>query len=326
MSGYWQIYLSEEDWAKCALITSEGLFQPTRMPQGLCDAPATFQRAMDHIMGDIKLSCVLVYLDDVNIFSKTFTKHLQHLREVFTKISNSGLKLKLFKCSFFKSKLEILGHEVSCTSIHPKPAKVEAITNMHPPESLQDVQVFLGMVGYYRQFMKDFAKKAEPFIMLLRDNIPFQWDLEQQQGFEEPKKTLAMAPILRYHDYNKLFILHCDVSQYALGVVLSQLDDILIDHHVAFICCTLNKHEKNYMVTKKECLAVLFGIKLFRPFIHGTHFEVVTDHHFLRWLQQLKDPEGRLACWSLKLQAFDFKIIHHAGVNTKMLMVYQGCL
>ena len=119
------------------------------MPQGLCNAPATFQRAMDNLLGDLKLSCVLVYLDDITVFSKTFSDHLEHLKQVFLRLRTAGLKLKPSKCSFFQENMEFLGHKVSREGIHPLPNKIEAIKNMAVPSSLRDIQVFLGMAGYY---------------------------------------------------------------------------------------------------------------------------------------------------------------------------------
>jgi len=156
-SGYWQIELSKEDCEKCALITSEGLFEPTRMPQGLCNAPATFQRSMDNLLGDLKLSCVLVYLDDITVFSCTFNDHLAHLREVFTRLRTANLKLKKDKCSFLKNQLEFLGHHISAEGIQPQSSKLDAINQMKVPTSLRDIQVFLGMTGYYHQFIQNYA-------------------------------------------------------------------------------------------------------------------------------------------------------------------------
>ena len=148
-SGYWQVNLPPKEREKASLITSEGLFELTQMPQGLCNAPASFQSAMDSILRDLKLSCVLLYLNDINVFSSTFTDHLSHIKSVFLKIRKARLKLEPSKCSFFKDYLEFLGHEVTQTGIYPMSNKVEAINRMLPPTYLWDVQVFLGMLGYY---------------------------------------------------------------------------------------------------------------------------------------------------------------------------------
>lgn len=167
ISGYWQIDLPAEEQEKCAIIAQSGLYQPTRMPQGLTNAPATFQQCMDSIMSDLKLSCVLVYLDDINVFSKTFSDHMSHLRAVFTRLCKAGLKLKPSKCQFFKNSLEFLGFVVTSKGVKPVPAKVEAIEKMKTPENLRDIQCFLGMLGYYRRFVPKFATLAEPLTYLL---------------------------------------------------------------------------------------------------------------------------------------------------------------
>ena len=141
------------------------------MPQGLCNAPATFQRAMDSILGDLKLSCDLVYLDDINVFSKTFTDHLQHLEEVFKRLLAINLKIKPSKCSFFKSQLEYLGFVVDPHGLRPQPAKVDGINKMAAPSNKKDVQVFLGMVGYYRRFIPNFSKHTEPIFWILKRKL-----------------------------------------------------------------------------------------------------------------------------------------------------------
>ena len=312
-SGYWQVDLSPEDREKCALISSEGLFEPTRMPQGLCNAPATFQRAMDGLLGDLKMSCVLVYLDDITVFSRTFQEHLSHLRLVFNRLRTAGLKLKPSKCSFFKTEMEFLGHHVSQSGIAPLPGKIDAIRHMTQPTSLRDIQVFLGMVGYYCQFIPHFSELAEPLVRLLIKEVPFVWDEEQDSAFNALREALASSPVLVHPDFDKPFVLFTDASNVAVGAILAQLDENKVDHPIAYFSKTLSKAERNYSVTERECLAVLLAIKQFRPFLYGTHFTIVTDHSSLRWLQQMKDPDGRLARWALKLQHYDFSIVHRAG-------------
>ena len=147
-SGYWQLDLPPEDQEKCAIITEKGFLQPNQMLQGLTNAPATFQRAMHTVMGDLKLTSVLVYLDDINIFSRTFHEHLRHLEEVFQRLLKANLKLKPRKCNFFKEHLELLGFVISKDGLRPLPAKVETISHMQVPANKRDIQVFLGMIGY----------------------------------------------------------------------------------------------------------------------------------------------------------------------------------
>lgn len=195
-SGYWQANLSPEDQEKCALISSEGLFKPTRMPQGLCNAPATFQRAIYNILGDLKMSFVLVYLDKITVFLRILHEHLSHLRLVFNCLQDAGLKLKPSKCSFFQSEMEFLSHRVSCDGIAPLPGKVDVIRNMSTPASLRDIQVFIGMVGYYRQFVPHFAELAKPLVRLLTKDTPFVWGYEQESSFRALIDALATSPVL----------------------------------------------------------------------------------------------------------------------------------
>lgn len=167
-SGYWQIELPESEQEKCAMITASGLYQPMCMPQGLCNAPATFQRAMDYILSDLKLSCVLVYLDNINVFSRTFNKHLKHLEEVFSRVVKKNMKLKPSKCHFFKSQVDYLRFVIDKNGLCPQDPKVEAINKMSTPANKRDVQVFLGMIGYYQRFVPNFATITGPLFNLLR--------------------------------------------------------------------------------------------------------------------------------------------------------------
>lgn len=313
ISGYWQIDLPAADQEKCAIITENGLFQPTRMPQGLSNAPATFQRAMDTVIGDLKLLCVLVYLDDINVFSRTFDEHLLHLEAVFCRLISANLKLKPRKCNFFKEHLEFLGYKISKEGLSPVPAKVEAIEKMQTPANKRDVQVFLGMIGYYRRFIPGFASIGDPLFHLLKGEVPFNWSSSCQEAFDTFKKCLISLPLLSYPDFSKPFTVHTDASLTAIGGVLSQFDSEGLEHPVGYCSRTLNRHERNYTVTERECLAVIYSYQQFRTYLHGVKFTVVTDHASLQWLKTLKDPEGRLARWAIKLQAFDYEIKHRAG-------------
>lgn len=275
------------------------------MPQGLTNAPATFQRAMDAVMGDLKLTSVLVYLDDINVFSRTFHEHLRHLEEVFQRLLKANLKLKPRKCNFFKEHLEFLGFVISKDGLRPVPAKVEAISHMQVPANKRDIQVFLGMIGYYRRFIPNFAQLGDPLFNLLRTDVDFFWSTACQKAFDALKHTLMCAPVLAYPNFDKPFVVHTDASLTAIGGVLSQLDENGLEHPVGYCSRTLNSHERNYTVTERECLDVIYSYQQFRVYLHGVHFTVVTDHASLKWLKTLKDPEGRLARWAIKLQAFD---------------------
>ena len=175
ISGYWQVEDPESEQKKCAIITSSRLYQPTCMPQGLCNASATFQQIMDSVLADLKFSCVLIYLDNINVFSKTFNEHLVHLEQVFIRLAQNNLKLKPKKCHFFKDRIDYLGFIVSKDGLLPQPDKIPAIEHMSTPANKRDIQVFLGMVGYYRRFISDFSKIAQPLFHLLKHEVPFIW-------------------------------------------------------------------------------------------------------------------------------------------------------
>ena len=305
IAGYWQIPMQVEDQEKCAIITADGLYKPTRMPQGLDNATATFQRLMDTTFRDLKSICVLVYLEDINFYSKSFNEHLADLEKVFIRLEKVGLKLKPKKCQFFKDNLEFLGHVITKKGITPVPAKVEAIGKMAPPSSVKDLQCFLGMVGYYRRFIESFANLAQPMFRLLKKDVEFIWDKDCQAGFESLKQALMESPVLAYPDFSKEFILYTDVSLVAVGVVLAQLSDDGHDHPVAYFSRTLKTHERNYSVTERKCLAVLYGFEECRPYLYGSHFKVVADQYSLKCLNNLKDPEGLLAFWAVYLQDYN---------------------
>ena len=223
--------------------------------------------------------------------------------------------MKPKKCLFFKKDLEYLGRIVSEEGVKPLPSKLQAIKKMEPPKNLTELQSFLGLVGYYRRFIPAFANIAQDLFELLKKDVSYEWSDGCNQSFKNLKAALMTTPVLRYLDFSKPFILFTNASLSALGVVLLQNNEEGIDRPIANFSRTLNKHKRNYTVTEKECLAVLFGINESRPYIYGTRFKVVTDHSSLRWLLNLKDPDGRLARWAVKLQSYDFEIEHRPGTK-----------
>lgn len=193
--------------------------------------------------------------------------------------------------------MEFLGHRVSQEGIAPLPGKVDSIRKTSTPASLCDIQVFIGMARYYQNFISHFAELAEPLVRLLTKNTPFYWGEEQESSFRALIKALATLPLLVRLNFDKPFIMFTNVSDVAIGAILAQHEENKVDHPIAYYSITLSKAERNYSVTKLECLAVLLTIKQFRPFLYGTHFTVVANHSSLKWLQQMKDPDGRLARW-----------------------------
>jgi hypothetical protein len=257
---------------------------------------------------------VEIYLDDITVHSATFDEHIFHLRTVFVALANANLKVNAEKCTWFSRKIKLLGHVISKNHIAMDPAKIEAIKSRIPPTNVKQVQQYLGICNYYRRFIQDFSKIASPLFQLLQKDKKWEWTSEHQCAFDALKDKLVSYPILRHPVRNRTFWLHTDASGYALGAVLSQKDpEDDKEYVVAYASRMLKGAELHYGITEKECLAVVYAVKLFRIYLYGAKFNIVTDHSALNWLMSIKDPTGRLARWSIYLQAFNFEISHKKG-------------
>ena len=313
ISGYWQVEMSPEDQEKTAFCTPEGLFEFTVMPFGLCNAPATFQRLMDLVLSGLQWTECLVYLDDVIILGRDFEDHLRSLKLVFQRLRESGLKLKPAKCSLFQEKVSYLGHVISADGLATDPDKSNQVAWWPVPTSAKEVQKFLGLANYYRRFVKGFASIAKPLHKLTEKNSVFKWTEECQEAFIELRHRLTSTPALAHPDFSKPFTLDTDASNTGIGAVLSQEGEDGVEHVIAFGSRLLTKPERNYCVTRRELLAVVFFTNHFRPYLMGRKFCLRTDHGSLQWLKNFKDPEGQLARWLEKLQEFDFDVVHRRG-------------
>ena len=312
--GYWQVEMSEEDRAKTAFSTHEGLYEFKVMPFGLCNAPATFQRLMDLVLSGIQWSSCLVYIDDIVIVRKTVQNHLDNLQLVLDRIKRAGLWLKPSKCHLFQKEILYLGHRITRDGVATDPGKIDAVRKWAVPRTVQEVQRFLGLVGYYRKFVSNFAATAKLLYRLTERGREFIWTTECEAAFLKLKSRLVSAPILAFPDFTKIFILDTDASQSGVGAVLSQLHDGQ-ERVVAYASRVLSKAERQYSVTRKELLAVVTFVKHFRHYLLGRHFVVRTDHSSLQWLYNFKEPEGQTARWLESLQEFDFEVIHRSGRN-----------
>ncbi|UYV66998.1 hypothetical protein LAZ67_4003622, partial [Cordylochernes scorpioides] len=315
-TGYWQVEVDERDREKTAFVTPDGLYEFMVIPFGLCNAPATFERMMDNVLMGLKWNICLCYLDDIVVYSDTFEEHLERLSKVLSCLQQAGLTINQDKCLFGSTRIKILGHVVDKDGIQPDSEKVEAIKKFPVPKSVCDIQSYLGLCSYYRRFIKNFSKIAAPLQILLKKDQKFIWTQEQKDSFESLKKALMQKPVLGHFKESAITKLHTDASSYGLGAVLVQIQENQ-ENPIAYASRTLSKAEKNYSTTERECLAVIWAIGKFRPYLYGRPFEVVSDHHSLCWLAGLKDPSGRLARWALKLQDFDATITYKSGVKHK---------
>lgn len=315
-AGYWQIDLEESAKPLTAFVTQDGLYEFQRMPFGLHNAPATFQRAMQEILRGLNWKCVLCYLDDIIIFSNSFSEHLGHLRQIFDRLRQAGLKLQAKKCTFGQKEVRYLGHVVSENGIATDPDKVKIVKEYPTPSKVTEVRSFLGFVGYYRKYIKDFCRIAEPLTNLTRKNVCFIWDEKCKNAFETLKQKLQEPPILAYPRFDGTeFILQTDASRVGLGFILAQKQEGK-EKVISYGGRALHKGEKNYTTTELEALAVVEGVKKYGPYLqHGVKFTVVTDHCALKWLFSKKQTIGHLARWAIKLQAYTFDVIHIRGRN-----------
>ena len=315
ISGYWQVEVKPEDREKTAFCTSEGLFEFKVMPFGLCNAPATFQRLMDAVLMGLQWSRCLVYLDDVVVPGKSFEDHLQNLKYVLDRFRSAGLKLNLSKCKFGRREVTFLGHVVSAQGVAADPAKLSTVASWPQPQSQRDVQQFLGFASYYRRFIKDFAVIARPLHHLTEKTAIFNWTEECEASFQKLRLKLVSPPVLAFPDHSRSFILDTDASNTGIGCVLSQTQQDGSERVIAYGSRLLSKPERNYCVTRRELLAVVYFTQQLRPYLLGKHFTLRSDHGSLTWLRNFKEPEGQLARWLEKLEEYDFTIIHRPGLK-----------
>ncbi|CAI7792036.1 unnamed protein product, partial [Closterium sp. NIES-54] len=310
-SAYHTIRVAEEDIPKTAFVTSSGQYEYVRMPFGLRNAPATFQRLMTTVFRTHPNA--IPYLDDIIVFSNSWEEHLEHLRDVFERVKSNHLLLKPNKCELGFYSTIYLGHIVTRDGVKPDAGKVEAISMMAAPEDVRGVREFLGCTSYYRRFIKGYAKVAHSLTQLLHKDNPFEWTDECERAFNALKLALISPPILAFPDFSKPFILQTDFSATALGAILAQKDEKGAERVVAYASRTTRGAEKNLSSTHGECLAVVWAIKHFRPYLYGSRFLLQTDHQALQWLMTAKDLTGKLARWSLLLQEYDFTVSYRPG-------------
>ena len=315
-SGYHQVQLNKNDRHKTAFSTNKGHYEFVRMPFGLKNAPATFQRLMNIVLSGLDGIECFVYLDDIVVFGSTLSEHNARLTNVFDRFRNYNLKLGPLKCNFLSTDVIYLGHRITTDGIYPDPEKTKVIRNFPTPKTVKNVRSFLGLCGYYRRFIKNFALHAKPLNDLLKKDTRFNWTPFCQESFEFFRNKLINPPILQYPDFSREFILTTDASKSAIGAVLSQGEPSK-DLPIAYASRTMNKHEINYSVTEKELLAITWAVKHFRPYLFGKHFTIYCDHKPLIYLMNVKDPSSRLLRFRIKLDEYDYSIIHKAGkINT----------
>ena len=329
-SGYHQVAMEEDDIPKTAFTCPFGLFEWLRMPFGLCNAPSTFQRLMQKAMSGFLFEILLVYIDDLLVYSKDWDTHLEDLQKVLTRLKEIGVKLKPSKCQMGQPEVAFLGHRVSAEGIATDPDKLRDVEAFPPPKTLKNVRQFLGLTGYYRRFVKDYARIAKPLHELIpkvhkeHPNDPHKgekhqlktlWTDECLQAFRELKNCLLTPPVLRYADYTRVFHLHIDAANTGLGAILCQKDDEGKEHPIAYASRKVRPAEMqpNYSSFKIELLAMRWAICYkFRCYLLGSTFIVYTDNNALHHLNSVKmgAVEQR---WVAEMGCFNFTTVFKAG-------------
>ena len=314
LSGYWQIEMSEESRHLTAFSTPKGHYEFLRMPFGLSNAPLTFQRLMNNLFAGILGRSVHIYMDDLIICSKDAESHLLKLKEVLDRLRSAGLKLKLTKCNFCRSKIKFLGHEIDAEGIHTLKDKTIAIQNFPQPNTVENVRSFIGLSGYYRKFIKDFASIAKPLTSLLKKETKFEWGPAQEKSFSELKRALTNPPVLVFPDYTQPFQLYTDASGKGLGAVLTQPDENGRMRVIAYASRVLNDAESKYSTFEWETLAVAWALRHFRDIIFNYTIEVYTDNEAVsKVFKGGKNLSGRLARWYETVIQFNPKLFHVRG-------------
>ena len=312
-SGYWQVPIAEQDKEKTAFRTSSGqLFEFNQVPFGLCNAPTTYSRLMDRVLAGLHWETYLFYLDDIIVFSSTWEEYLARLREVFESLRHAKLKLGATKCTFAAKEVSYLGHRVTEEGLLPDPSLLAAIRDIPPPKTATEVRSFLGLAGYYRRYVKGFAAIAAPLHALTRKDALFHWSEDCQAAFDQLKTRLTTSPITAFPDFSQAFRLYTDASTAGLSAILAQVRE----GKERIICCAsraLNKAEKSYPATKLECLAIVWAVAKFRPYLMAMPFEVFTDHYALQWLKTMCTGSALLHRWSAALEEYDFTVQHRPG-------------
>lgn len=326
-SGYHQVAVHERERHKTAFTTPFGLFEYTRLPFGVCNGPATFQRLMQATMSDLVFQIMLVYLDDILVFSPTFADHLFHLQTVLQRLRETGLKVKVEKCHFLQSSVRFLGHQISAEGIGTDPDKVEAVKQWPVPTTVKELRSFLGFCSYYRRLMQGFSQLAGPLHDVvnacIKENSPTRskillnslWTQACQESFEQLKDRLTSAPLLGYADFSLPFIVETDASSLGLGAVLYQLQQgkKCVIAYASRRLRNAEKNDRNYSSMKLELLALKWAVsEKFRGYLLGSKFTVITDNNPLCHLNSAKlgAIEQR---WVAQLAPFDFEVQYRPG-------------
>ncbi|GJU96802.1 putative reverse transcriptase domain-containing protein [Tanacetum coccineum] len=307
-SGYHQLRVREEDIPKTAFRTRYGHYEFQVMPFGLTNAPAVFMDLMNRVCKPYLDKFVIVFIDDILIYSKNKEEHEEHLKLILELLKKEELYAKFSKCEFWIPKVQFLGHVIDSKGIHVDPAKIESIKDWASPKSATEIRQFLGLAGYYRRFIEGFSKIAKPMTKLTQKNVKFDWGEKEEAAFQLIKQKLCSAPILALPKGSENFIVYCDASHKGLGAVLMQNEKV-----IAYASRQLKIHEKNYTTHDLELGAVVFALKIWRHYLYGTRCTIFIDHKCLQHILDQKELNMRQRHWLEFFSDYDCDIRYHPG-------------
>ncbi|KAL0546671.1 hypothetical protein IC582_016583 [Cucumis melo] len=307
-SGYHQLRIKDEDIPKTAFRSRYGHYEFIVMSFGLTNAPAVFMDLMNRVFREFLDTFVIVFIDDILIYSKTEAEHEEHLRMVLQTLRDNKLYVKFSKCEFWLKQVSFLGHVVSKAGVSVDPAKIEAVTGWTRPSTVSEVRSFLGLAGYYRRFVENFSRIATPLTQLTRKGAPFVWSKACEDSFQTLKQKLVTAPVLTVPDGSGNFVIYSDASKKGLGCVLMQQGKV-----VAYASRQLKSHEQNYPTHDLELAAVVFALKIWRHYLYGEKIQIFTDHKSLKYFFTQKELNMRQRRWLELVKDYDCEILYHPG-------------
>ncbi|KAL0546391.1 hypothetical protein IC582_016299 [Cucumis melo] len=305
-SGYHQLRIKDEDVPKTAFRSRYGHYEFIVMSFGLTNAPAVFMDLMNRVFREFLDTFVIVFIDDILIYSKTEAEHEEHLRMVLQTLRDNKLYAKFSKCEFWLKQVFFLGHVVSKAGVSVDPAKIEAVTGWTRPSTVSEVRSFLGLAGYYRRFVENFSRIATPLTQLTRKGVPFVWSKACEDSFQTLKQKLVIAPVLTVPDGSGSFVIYSDASKKGLGCVLMQQGKV-----VAYASRQLKSHEQNYPTHDLELAAVVFALKIWRHYLYGEKIQIFTDHKSLKYFFTQKELNMRQRRWLELVKDYDCEILYH---------------
>lgn len=312
-NSFWQVPLKTESREKTAFtVPGRGHYEFLVLPFGLSNAAQTQSQLMNLVLGFDMEPYVFVYIDDIIIATSTFEEHVFYLKKVSERLAKANLSINVNKSKFCVPEINYLGYILNKDGLSPNPGKISAIINYPSPTSVKQVRQLMGMVSWYRRFIKNLAEITTPITELLKKSNKFIWTQEAEMALNKLKTALTTAPVLRTPDFSKEFIIQVDACDSGMGAVICQ-DLGMGEQVVEYMSQKFTSAQTKYSTTEKECLALILAIEKFRPYVEGVNFKAITDHASLLWLKNLKDPTGRLARWALRLQVYDFELVHRKG-------------